>query len=820
MRSVNAAAAGSAHNGQADKTNNKEYRMKRALTVLAVCVAATAAGIYGYIDSKQPQRDGELPLSALQAPVKVDYDERGVPHIQAQNEADMYRTLGYVHAQDRLFQMEILRRLARGELAEILGSKLVDTDRLFRTLGIREHADRYAAKMDMNAPSSQALLAYLDGVNQYQANHPAPLEFDVLGIEKRPFTTADTLSVAGYMAYSFAAAFRTEPVLTHVRDQLGADYLKVFDLDWHPQGVVKPTLAAADWQDLNAIGALSLAALAEAGLPQFEGSNAWAVAGSRTASGKPLLAGDPHIRFAVPSVWYEANLSYPGFSLYGHHQALNPVASLGHNREFAWSITMFQNDDLDLIAEKTNPDNPNQVWYRGEWVELQSRTEQITVKDAEPVSLTLRRSPHGPIINSALGETAGSTPIAMWWAFLQTENPILDGFYQLNRANTLDAARSAVENIEAPGLNIVWANATGDIGWWAAAKLPRRPAGVNPSFILDGASGEAEKDGYFPFSANPQEENPARGYIVSANYQPVSPTGMAIPGYYNLADRGQRLNERLSDNSVKWDVNNSQALQLEPGTGYPQRLLAPLAADLRAAAGDADEHALVEQLLSWDGQHTLDATAATLFNQLVYQLTFEAMADELSEAFFANLLQTRVLDSALPRLAGDANSPWWDKRGSDAIETRADTIKAAWHASLAHLRSTLGADSAKWSWGNVHTLIHSHPLGQQKPLDTLFNVGPFAAPGGHETPNNLSQPIGPAPWSVVYGPSTRRLIDLADAGSALGINPVGQSGVLFDAHYKDQADGYIRGEYVPMHLESDAINAHSRSQMTLLPHAD
>lgn len=791
--------------------------MKRTLTALALIVAASASGAYWYIDSKQPQRAGELPLSGLQAPVTVDYDERGVPHIQAQHEADLYRALGYVHAQDRLFQMEILRRLARGELAEILGSKLVDTDRLFRTLGIREHADRYAAKLDMSAPASQALQAYLDGVNQYQANHPAPIEFDVLGIDKRPFTPADTLSVAGYMAYSFAAAFRTEPVLTHIRDQLGADYLKAFDLDWHPQGVVGQPLAAGDWQDLNAIAELSHAALLDAGLPQFEGSNAWAVSGSRTASGKPLLAGDPHIRFAVPSVWYEANLSYPGFSLYGHHQALNPVASLGHNNAFAWSITMFQNDDLDLIAEKTNPDNPEQIWHRGQWVALQSREELISVKDAEPVRLTIRRSPNGPIINSALGQTVGNTPIAMWWAFLETENPILDGFYQLNRAATLEQARVAAEHIEAPGLNVVWANTTGDIGWWAAAKLPRRPAGVNPSFILDGSNGEAEKDGYYPFSANPQEENPERGYILSANYQPVSPTGMAIPGYYNLADRGQRLDERLRDNSVKWDVQNSQALQLEPGTGYPQRLLAPLAADLRAAATGAAEQAQVEQLLSWDGQHTLDSLAATLFNQLVYQLTREAMADELSDAFFTNLLQTRVLDGALPRLAADTSSPWWDKRGSEAVESRAEIVKTAWQASLAHLRSTLGDDSQQWTWGSAHTLTHNHPLGQQKPLDTLFNVGPFAAPGGHETPNNLSQPIGPAPWPVVYGPSTRRLIDLADAGRALGINPVGQSGVLFDRHFNDQAATYMRGEYVPMHLDADAIKANSRSQLRLVP---
>ncbi|OWJ90779.1 penicillin acylase family protein [Pseudomonas sp. A46] len=791
--------------------------MKRTLTALAVMIAAAAAGATWYSESGRPVRDGELALAHLQAPVTVRYDERGVPHIQAGNEADLYRALGFVHAQDRLFQMEMLRRLARGELAEVLGARLVDTDRLFRTLGIRAHADEYARRMDRNSPAYQALVAYLDGINQYQDSRPAPVEFDLLGIDKRPFTVEDTLSVAGYMAYSFAAAFRTEPVMTYVRDELGTDYLKAFDLDWHPEGVVGQPLASADWQDLNHLARLSQQALVEAGLPQYEGSNAWAVSGSRTASGKPLLAGDPHIRFAVPAVWYEAQLSYPGFELYGHHQALNPVASLGHNRQFAWSLTMFQNDDLDLIAEKTNPDNPQQVWYQGRWVDLESREESIQVKDGESVSLTLRRSPHGPIINDALGAAAGKTPIAMWWAFLETENPILDAFYELNRADSLDKARTAASKIHAPGLNLVWANADGDIGWWAAAKLPQRPDGANPVFILDGSSGESDKPGYLPFSANPQEENPERGYIVSANYQPLSPTGVAIPGYYNLPDRGRRLDQRLAEPGIKWDLQNSQALQLDTTTGYGPRLLAPLLADLRAAAADDGEKALVEQLANWQGDHPLDSQAATLFNQFVYELARTAMRDELGDNFFGSLLQTRVLDTALPRLAADADSPWWDNRGTPHKESRADGVKAAWQASLAHLKKTLGDDPAAWNWGKAHTLTHSHPLGQQKPLDLLFNVGPFPAPGGHEVPNNLSHRVGPAPWDVFYGPSTRRLVDLADAEHALGINPLGQSGVPFDRHYKDQAEAYIRGEYLPMHFSEEDVKANSQGTLKLVP---
>ncbi|VVP92271.1 Acyl-homoserine lactone acylase QuiP [Pseudomonas fluorescens] len=794
--------------------------MKRSLTALALLIVMLAAGAGGYLYSKQPSRQGMVELQHLQGSVTVRYDERGVPHIRADNETDLYRALGYVHAQDRLFQMEVLRRLARGELAEVLGPKLLDTDKLMRSLRIRERAETYFANLDKQSPSFIAMQAYLDGINQYQDSHAKPVEFDVLGIPKRPFTAQDTISIAGYMAYSFAAAFRTEPLLTFVRDQLGPEYLNIFDLDWQPKGVLNgtaPSLASADWKDLNALARLSEQALADNGLPQFEGSNAWVVAGSRTQSGKPLLAGDPHIRFSAPSVWYEAQLSAPGLELYGHYQALMPFASLGMNRDFGWSITMFQNDDLDLIAEKVNPDNPNQVWYRGKWVDMTTSEQQIAVKGQAPATLILRQSPHGPIVNDALGSGAGKTPIAMWWAFLESQNPILEGFYQLNRADTLAKARSASAKIQAPGLNVVWANAKGDIGWWAAAQLPKRPAGVRPWFILDGSTAEADKDGFYPFTANPQEENPARGYIVSANFQPVSSTGMEIPGYYNLADRGQQLNRQLSEKAVKWDLENSQKLQLGTTTAYGPRLLAPLLPVLREVVSDPAELKLVEQLAQWKGDYPLDSTSATLFNQFLFNLADATMRDELGNDFFETLLSTRVIDAALPRLAASTDSPWWDNRSTLGKETRADTVKAAWLASLAHLKSTLGADASQWQWGSAHTLTHGHPLGQQKPLDLVFNVGPFAAPGTHEVPNNLSAKIGPAPWPVTYGPSTRRLIDFADPAHSLTVNPVGQSGVLFDSHYDDQAEAYIEGMYFQAHFNDEEVTANTRSTLKLLP---
>ena len=795
--------------------------MKRFLILCAfVLLSATLAGTW-YVQQKLPQRSGSSTLSHLSAAVNVHYDERGVPHIQADSELDAYRALGFVHAQDRLFQMEVMRRLARGELSEVLGEKTVQLDRLFRTLRLYEHAQKYVQNLDLNSAPAQALQAYLDGINQYQVQAPAPLEFDLLGITPRPFSMEDTMSIAGYLAYSFAAAFRTEPTLSYIKQQLGDDYLTVFNLDTPHTGdlpqLASNSLSENDWTHLHAVAQLSQEALFAAGLPQFSGSNAWVVSGSKTTSGKPLLAGDPHISFSVPAVWYEAHLQAPDFELYGHFQALNPFALLGHNHDFGWSVTMFQNDDLDLIALKRNPDNPEQVWLDGAWQDLTRQTQWIAVKDQEPQQLILRDSALGPVVSDILDEQAGDTPIAMWWAFLETENPILEAFYALNRADSLAKARHAASQIHAPGLNIVWANAQGDIGWWAAAKMPIRDQSAQPSFILDSQSASSKKHGFYPFTDNPQEENPERGYIVSANFLPASPNKVPLPGYYNLADRGAQLVEDLTQPDVLWNTENSQTVQLGLQTGYAQWVLAPLLDDLFAIARGNEEKHLVEQLAQWQGDYPVDSYLPTLFTEFSYQLLRAAMLDELGDTVFNNLLNTRIIDSSLPLLAADPDSPWWNNYVTKEQQTRQQVVAQAWQATLLHLRTTFGVDPLDWLWGTAHTLTHHHPLAEQAPLDRLLNIGSFAAPGGHEIPNNFSSGYSSAPWPVVYGPSTRRIIDFAEPEKSLGINPLGQSGVRFDRHYADQAKAYMRGEYFQQHLSAEDIQRNTQSTLRLLP---
>lgn len=803
---------------------------KIALWVVAILVVVLLiVGLGGawYLHTKMPVRKGELSLERLSAAVTVQYDERGVPHIRAQNEADMYRALGYVHAQDRLFQMELMRRLANGELAEVFGPKLLDTDKLFRTLRLRERAKAMVAQTDPKSAAALALQAYLDGVNQFQAGHPRPLEFDVLGIPKRPFTAEDSAAISGFMAYSFAAAFKTEPLMTFIRDKLGPQYLSVFDIDGHPEGGIQSLrnlekdarlnnrLNDQDWQGLNQLASVSRDALQAAGMGEFMGSNAWVIAGRRTQSGKPLLAGDPHIGYAVPATWYEAHISAPGFELYGHFNALNPLALLGHNMAFGWSLTMFENDDIDLIAEKANPANPNQIWDKDQWVDLQVSKEVIKVKGGADYALTLRRGPHGPIVTDAFKDNYGDTPIAMWWAFLETENPIVEGLYQLNRADTLEKARNAAEYIDAPGLNILWANAAGDIGWWAAARLPQRPLGVNPTFILDASKGEADKPAFYNFSFNPQEENPPRGYIVSANQQPAG--GLAVPGYYLLPDRAKRLDDVIRDSKGKWGAEQATRLQLDVCNDYPKRILDNLLPIMEQVVTDPNDRAFMEPLQKWDGCYGPNSVAASLFSQLSYELAKAVFADELGEVQFQNLLASKALDHALPLLVADPKSPWWDNVKTPQKEGYFETVRVAWANTLKHLTGLYGTSLTDWSWVNTHTLTHVHPLGRQKFLDKIFNVGPFAVPGGRETPNNLSERIGPAPWAVTYGPSTRMVIDFGAPQNSLGINPVGQSGVLFDKHYADQAERFVQGKYDNQHLAAADVQAHTVSTLTLRP---
>ncbi len=794
--------------------------IKRAgLGLMVVAVIAIAAGAY-YLNSKKAVRSGTLSFSGLSAPVDIRFDKFAVPHIYAKCETDAYFALGYLHAQDRLFQMELLRRLAKGELCEILGPKLKSTDTFFRTLRLKQFGKAYAARANTGTPAFKASLAYLDGINQFINTGPAPVEFDLLKIPKKEFALSDVVCVAGYMAYSFAGGFKTDPVLTFIRDTLGDAYLT--DLDYKLKETPAIRLSAVTHNSLAQVAAL-VADIETHYSPMgfFEGSNAWAVMGNKTASGETILSGDPHIAHACPSVWYEAHMVTPDANFYGHFLAGVPMALLGYNQKVAWSLTMFQNDDVDLFAEKPNPQNPNQVWSEGRWADLEIEHETIKVKGEADLNIDVRISRHGPIINDTLDLlSAEKLPVAVSWGFHDFKNDMISGLYELSHIDTVYQAPSALEKIHAPGLNFVMADAGGNVGWWAVARLVTRPGHVDPNFIQDGSDPSCDYTGALPFSANPQFINPDSGFIVSANHQPQDFGTGTVPGYYNPDNRARRIKKLLEQKGNKLTVRDMQDIQLDTGSAFYKTIAAKQVDILKTipeVQQDASSKTAFKLLTDWDGFHRLDTKGAAVFYTLHYYLLKAALEDELGENRFKAFLQTRLADTGMLKILGTKNSVWWDNVLTSEKESRKAIMHDAWRKAIDSLKQAAGNDPEKWAWADLHTIEYVHALGRKKPLDKLFNIGPFSSEGSREVPNYQGFRIGPPPFKITLGPSTRRIFDFSDPAHSLGITPTGQSGSFIDPHFDDQAQLYISGKYRTQLTDKAEVEKATVSLLQIVP---
>ncbi len=794
--------------------------LKISLASLIVVILIIAAVAAFYLNSRQPQRSGELKLPGLKHAVEVQFDKWAIPHIYAQAEKDAYHTLGYLHAQERLFHMEILRRLAKGQLSEVLGPKLVSTDKLFRTLRLKQFGQEYMQHQDPQSPPWVVAKAYIDGINYFMETGPTPIEFAILGIPKTPYTLADIVSLAGYMSYSFAAGFKTDPVLTFVRDKLGDNYLRDMGYRLAEQPPLK--LLSGTQQSLQEIaGLLADIEVKYSPVGFFEGSNAWVVSGRKTKSGKPVLAGDPHIAFSCPSVWYEAHMVTPGFELYGHYLSGNPFALLGMNHKIAWTLTMFQNDDVDMFREKANPENPDQVWSDGKWVDLHIETETIKVKGQDDIQLKVRRSKHGPILNDAIDTIKDEKePVALSWAFYDFSNDMGAGYYGLAHAKDAFEAREAVRLLKAPGLNFVLADATGNIAWWAAGAIPIRPAHVDPNFILDGAGGKDEYLGIYSFDKNPQMMNPSSGIIVSANHQPQDFGTGLVPGYYNLDNRAKRIEHLLEKKETGWTAQDMKAMQLDTRSNFSLGIrdgVARVLETMTVVNTEPLSARAFELFKSWNGDHLLKSIGPTIFHTLHYNLIEMTYKDELGEMLFKAFLRTRLPDRSVEKIVNLEQSAWWDNIKTDKKETRKDIMGAAWSKTLAHLKDLLGNDPDTWYWERVHTVEYVHAIGRQKPFDKIFNIGPFKAEGSRDVPNYMGFALTPAPHKVTLGPSTRRIVDFGEPENSLGINPTGQSGYFCNKNYADQAKMYIDGRYRRQLIDRKEIQDAKVSTLHLNP---
>ena len=453
-------------------------KLKKVLLVLIslVVIIAITLVVYGFY--LKPKYEGEVQLKNIQKETTVYFDEFGVPHIYADNSKDAMEALGYVHAQDRLWQMELMRRIAPGRLSEIFGSVALKNDKFFAGLGIEEASAKAIAELDKNSPSYQLSMAYLDGINQYIDEGKTPIEFSLVGVKKEKFTIKDVYNIFGYMSFSFAMAQKSDPLLTDIRNKYGMNYLKDFGIDGS-FNTTRIKNAKEQPQEYAAIANSVASLLDQSPIPPFMGSNSWVIAPQKTKNGKVIFANDPHIGFSQPGTWYEAHIVTPDFELYGCYLAGTPFPLLGHNREYAYGLTMFENDDVDFYQEENNPYDANKYRTPSGFSNYETRKKIIKVKDAADVVLNLKISRHGPIVNDMIDGLNKDKPVAMSWIYTQQPIQILDAVYMLSHAKSKDDFQKGVALIVAPGLNVMYGDAKGNVAWWATGKLYKHNEGVN-----------------------------------------------------------------------------------------------------------------------------------------------------------------------------------------------------------------------------------------------------------------------------------------------------------------------------------------------------
>ena len=794
--------------------------IKRILIYIAALLLLVIIGVYVFLLTTKPTYSGELKLDGLKEEVEVLYDDYGVPHIYAQNEEDAYFALGYVHAQDRLFQMEMLKRAASGRLSEILGSDLLKVDKLFRTLGIHQFAKEHAQKFlsSDTAAFQKDALAYQKGINQFIKTGKTPLEFTIIGIPKEEFKPEDIYLAVGFMSFGFAEGLRADPVLQKIKTEYGNEYLKDLAIQTPADAeLIKNYDVMNEILMDNLITSIN-ESISQLPVPLLQGSNGWVVAADKSTTGFPILANDTHIGFGQPAVWYEAHIEYPGYSFYGHHLAGIPFGLLGNNRFCGWGITMFENDDVDFFMETPNPENLKQVKFKDQWEELKSRNEIIHVKDKEDVVLEVRSSRHGPIINGIIEHTTeGSAPVAMSWLLTQVTNEALEAAYRLTHAGTFAEVQKAASLFSAPGLNIMYADTDKNIAWWAVAKLPIRPKHVVSKLFLDGASGNDEYLGFYDFSKNPHAINPPWGYVYSTNNQPDSVEGILYPGYYYPKARAGRVVEFLKQDR-QWSPEDMKTINLDVMSVTHSEVAKEIASVLKTL-NKAAYNPIIQQLETWDGNHKSTDTAPSVYYNMLSQIMYATMSDEIGVAANKTILATSIPKNSYAAFLKNDTSPWWDDvRTKESKETRAAIFEKSAVKTLELLTKTCGSKPEQWTWGKIHTLTHAHPLAAVKPLDRFFNVGPYSVDGGSEVLNNLSFSLDTTGYfPVTSGPALRKVTDFSNIESGETVSPSGQSGNVMSTYYDDQGEMFATGKSRKMLMNRKEIESKSNQRLMLKP---
>jgi penicillin amidase len=787
------------------------------ISLLALVIVVVIVGLVIVTGIKRgaiPQYKGELIAAGLGSEVTVYRDERGMPHIYAGNEHDLYFSVGYVMAQERLWFMDLIRRVTTGRLSEVMGEDLVQTDKFLRCLEMTAKSKILLSNED------PVILSYMqacaDGVNSYitTAGKKLPPEFRILGYIPDPWKLEDIANIIGYMGWDLAKDNLTSDLFYYqLVQKFGVEKATQLIPDWNAVNtVVFPDfkLDATLVKEARAIIS-SMDKLEALGVASFSGSNNWAVSGKRTETGKPILSNDMHLSFGSPGIWMQMHQVIPGkLNVTGVVIPGEPFVVAGHNEKIAWGETNLMVDDIDLFAEKINPENENQYYFNGEWKNMVVKKEVIKIKGGKLDSVIIKYTHRGPIISGF--RNVDDASLSMRWSGYDYSDE-LRSVCLLNRAAGWDDFRSALNTFRSASQNFVYADVEGNIGLNTGGGIAIRKG--NGTNIRNGETDEYDWKGYVAFEQLPFTYNPDKGYVSSANNKTV------IEGYpyyissdFALPYRINRIRQMLDEKEV-FSIEDFKRMINDQHSDYAA-LLTPfiLKLDDRKNELTPDETSSLQTLAGWDYDMNANLVAPSVFEFFRISLINNLLADEMGDLY--NQLFKTTGDYYIYRIFKTGQDEWVDNINTPPKETLDDIVLKSFKDCISSLSQQFGEEQANWNWGSIHKITIEHPLGSVKILDRIFgfNSDKYGIGGSNHTVSPYSYGEG---FKVNHGASERHIFNTADWDESYTVIPTGASGIPASEFYLSQTKTYLEGKFYKDPFSENAVKAAAKYTLVLKP---
>ena len=793
------------------------------LITIIILLFVFIAGAYYMLNDTLPQYSGKKIVNKLNGEVSIFRDKFAIPYVYSNSKYDLYFALGYLHAQERLFQMDLSRRAGEGKLSEILGSKTIPFDKMFRTLELAKISKKHYESFDDE--TKKILISYADGVNEFIKNEKNKLtiEFDILGYKPELWKPEHSVLIAKLMAWELNISWWSDIALSHVIQKLGIekanDVLPAFDENG-------PTIIPANLNNISNIPLDYIKVDKEfRNFIGFSGthigSNNWVVNGTRSESGKPIIANDPHLSFSAPGKWYIAVLRSPELNVEGVTLPGIPGIVIGKNLNISWVLTNVMADDADFYIEKLDSSKTKYL-LNDEWKDLVLIEDTIKVKDSAEVIFTIKKNHRGPIISDIHpfntmypNKNQSNIDITMRWTALESSSE-MSAFSKINSAKNWTEFREGLKDFHTPGQNFVFADNEGNIGYTAGVQLPLRKNN-SPTFINDGTTDADDWLGFVPFSENPNLFNPQNGFIASANNKTIEDYPYHISNIWEPNSRINRITSLL-ESKTKHSVDDFRKYQMDFYSDYAKDIVPHILGAFRNHTLENDKLKEVLALLrKWDFVFIPESQVPTIYAVFYQYLLKNIFLDEMGDSIFNEyIFIANIPYRVVRKILDESTSSWFDDIATNKIEDKNDIIRKSLWDAINYLSEEYGKIE-NWQWNKLHQVTFKHFFhGQSKILDLILDIGPFKIGGDGTTVFNTEYSFN-EPYNNKLGPSMRYIYDFSEPDYFYIILPTGQSGNFFSGHYNDMTDMWLEGELLKINTNENFVKSSNFDLLKLIP---